>query len=376
MVITMDAPDKRSSLGEYRGMVGSALTDLQMQLERNRQEILRFSENNRVLQNNVHTLESANRFLNEELLAKQSEIRRLKVQVEELRLLHEESTAARREYDRYLDTVGQVYMVACESADSIVSRAEKNARKILDERMKESEAVRYDAEKPLRTMQALRDSLSESLGTMMATVQRSFSEMDTWMLSAETASPAFPSPSSLETHRQGIAEIEEDLNSYYQRSRAIIAESEQAREDHSPQESYPSSPYSASLDNTDESPDSPSLGEADSSAIEAERLRRQQEMEIFSPLQNESTEEPEKETADGREESLLDTTKPRSRMTLVEQEKLRRKEASASPPSPPADALGEPRIPPSPPTDTGDAPITGRRQKTVKDLLGKYSQWK
>lgn len=285
-----------SNFGPYGG--GEYTYNLQSSHEQNRLDIGRILRENEQLRRTVSSLESANRTLNENLLANQYEIRRLSAQIEELKTLYQDSVSARREYDRYLDTVGQVYSVACESADSIIKRAEKSARDMLSVLEGKTKRARENAEKTMLMAKSMHNYLADTYPALVENIKRAFQEVDSFMSSVQTVPQSFDNMLAAQT--QALLEIQNEMEEYRKRSRSIIEDAERS----GITGNIAPAPVSAQLIQPE--PETPELSSP-----------------YMPPISLQSEYSPSVSAKPYGRQSQYE---PHSRMTLLEQEKIRRQE--------------------------------------------------
>jgi regulator of replication initiation timing len=362
----MESQLNRNGLNEtVTGFLG---TESPVMMDQCRWENQALASENEVLRKKLSAMELSNRTLNENLLAKQFEIRELQSQLEELRVLYQDSISARREYDKYLDTVGQVYSVACESADSIVMRAEKSARKILEELEVKTKQTRDNSEKTLLLLRKMRERLSDSLPALIKNLQNAYQEAESFYASVESVPESFGN--MLSAQQLALADIKNQMEEYHQRSRSIMDGAMCSEGNVSVTES----------------------NEKTLSGLRDEDYSKTATATPVSPVPPETPEplqESEPLTEAVREERPR--VEGRSRMTLLEQEKLRRRkemealaklhaEAAApaaeqteeQPPAPAAE-ITRASVPDSQPEPSATA--DRKRRTNVKDLLDKYKNY-
>ena len=307
------------------------------------------------LRKRLTAMELTNRTLNQSLLAKQYEIRQLQSQIEELKRLYNDSISAKREYDKYLDTVGEVYSLACESADSIVQRAEQNARTIIANLEAKISREREEAEKSQMFVREMREGLVHSLSDLIHNLQNAYWEADSFYATLEAAPHSF-----YDAQQLALADIKNQSNGYYERSRAIVGGALQSQE----RRGFSTSGDPAKIENTAVTIPSPDITQPQYSAPQPEMVAADV-------------------AAQSRDDEASDAQSPqseqRTRMTLLEQEKLRRKQESQaleqegtegstsvakSENSQTVEPSGEPT-----------ARDNKKRRTNVKDLLEKYKNY-
>ena len=348
----MDDYLKKDSFHEPGESVKSNMSvDLHVLLDQCHWENNHLRSDNEALRNSLSALELSNRTLNENLLAKQFEIRQLELQLEELRMLYQDSVSARREYDRYLDTVGQVYSVACESADSIVKRAEKSAQEILNDLEKKTSLARESAEKSVMTVKTMRDRLAGSLSGLMENIQHAYREVNEFLSLAESVPQSFED--MLLSQNQILKDIQSEMDSYMKRSRQIIADSERADED-SETAASAAVPDKPKADEYIPSVLSPGLPASEQPKTEPEDLLKLMEQERFRSKQETEA------WAQIKQEAAAAVPSAEREPTAQKPEPIPVKETDDPPKSNPAAPQPEqPAIP-------------QRRRTNVKDLLEKY----
>lgn len=330
---------------------------------------------NEQLRKTVNSLEITNRTLNENLLANQYEMRQMKAQIEELKTLYKDSITAKQEYDKYLDTVGQVYSVACESADNIVKRAEKSAHEILSVLEAKIKHARENAEKTMVMTRSIHDSFANSIPALIENIKLTFQEVDSFMSSVETVPNSFDN--MFEAQNQAFSEIQTEIEEYRRNSRSLIEGAE-----------------CSGIKSVSPAPEQPI-----SQAVKPARTA------ILSPTPNMPSAalpndyKPSVSTYRTYEKPPHD--EPHSRMTLLEQEKMRRRQEELQTKQVTADTdsnhpatmddknqeqMSSPDItsidvPATQPSESQDNTIiaakqtNGRRRTNVKDLLDKYKNY-
>lgn len=333
-----------------------------MENQRNRDKLTNFTpvssdtgqNNGQVLQDKLVALELTNRSLNEQLLLKKLEINRLEAQIEELRFLYNQSLNSRRYYDQYLDTVGEVYAVACECADSIVNRAENKAKEILS---RVEEKAREELDKPLQETEKIRARLTGTISELIENLQNTYNEINLFCSEVETA------PQSIEhilDSQQLISEIREDVEQYQKRSRAILAQAKQSKN------SLPEIAENLQQENicrvTDTIPDT---------MIQSEPKKQAQP--DYKPT--EKVEETTNRNGTKRRMTLLEQEKLRRKQEIQAQEQKENKKSVAPVKEEVEDSAGENGSKDHDNRHQNPRSLNKNRRTNVKDLLEKYKNY-
>ncbi|HHV51289.1 MAG TPA: hypothetical protein PLG48_01165 [Candidatus Avimonas sp.] len=177
------------------------------------------------LEKKLALLESANRNLKEQLRLKQDEIKNLESKIEELRFLYSQSEKSLGYYDKYFKTVGDVYSVARECADGIVKRAENKASDILS---KLEGKVTEELEKSLQLSKKAHTRLVETLSVLISQLQITYNEINSLNTKIESV-PDLIRP-VLNSKQDLLDEIKGDVEDYHKRSLEIIAGAQRAEQ--------------------------------------------------------------------------------------------------------------------------------------------------
>lgn len=297
------------------------------------------------LKKKLALLESANRNLKEQLRLKQDEIKNLESKIEELRFLYRQSEKSLGYYDQYLKTVGDVYSVARECADGIVKRAENKANDILS---KLEEKVAEDLERSLQLSKKVHTRLVETLSVLIGQLQITYNEVNSLSTEIESV-PELLQP-VLNSKQELLDEIKGDVEDYHKRSLEIIAGAQRAEQ---------------------------AINIVDENIAQKSQVGNPDDLTYYGSKSDRII---EYETNKDIHAGTQNLSARRRRMTLLEQEKLRRKMEAESR----KNQIEQPEIieekpekkdeagPKSDIAIDGGALINRKRRTSVKELLDKY----
>lgn len=405
---------KRSFFGGYqRKAVESAVGSLEQQLEESQTLYSRLRKENADFRGRTEELENTCDALKNEVLTKGNEARRLESELEDLKQQYEHSVSIQKEYDRYLKTVGQVYMVACDGADKIVDQAEAGAREMIGNLSDSVETAREHTENAAVSVRAAREKLADALPDLLETINGTFRRIDDFLSMANRVPESYTN--ELGWQQKTLDRMGRELEEFKRSSQEVIDHSEMSdggrkdKEndpeffsdgDFSSQEPFTLSPHSTVPANKhpdlillkDDTPD-PDGSLAEGSESEWKHAVNDLEQALF----------PEEE------KPVLKTEAAKPHLSLLEQEKIRRRQArqNAADDGADEDDRGEPEQNPSVemPEGAENGPKTafvspesaaaprepatsadsasephadmsgaGGRRPNVKELLNKYSQ--
>lgn len=405
----MDKYIKNSLFGGYqKAAVQAAIGSLEQQLEESRMLNLRLQKENADSRANAEELGNTCRSLKNEIAAKSNEISRLSSQIEDLKQRYEHNVSVQKEYERYLQTVGQVYMVACDSAGSIVNQADASARQLIGSLSDSAEEARARTETAASSAMEAREKLADTLPALIKTINSTFRQIDDFLDMANRVPESYDGV--LDWQKKTLNRMEREVEDFKHTSQTIVPIAEQSGSV-SRFDKKTGIPVSA---DADFSVQKPFLFDTNSTVSANKRpdliLLKDKAPCPSEPLPDEPAElkqavncsEPPV-CSDVEKEPTPKTESVKPHLSLLEQEKMRRRrqqsagdsiasENNRPEPSPrsalefPEDLESEPEISAAQPDQSAEykepavssssAYDSNKRRPNVKELLNKYSQIK
>lgn len=222
----MDKHMKKSLFGGYqKAAVQAAIGSLEQQLEENRVLNSRLQKENADSRENSEKLENTCRSLKNEIAAKSNEIRRLSSQLEDFKQRYEHSVSVQKEYERYLQTVGQIYMVACDSAGNIVNQADTSARQLISSLSDSTEKARAHMETAASAAMEAREKLTDTLPALIKTINGTFRQIDDFLDMANRVPESYSDV--LNWQKSTLNRMEREIEDYKRASQTVAPMVEQ-----------------------------------------------------------------------------------------------------------------------------------------------------
>lgn len=337
-MVCMDKRIKKSLFGGYqKEAVQATVNSLEQQLEESRQLASQLQKEIADTRESTKELETTCRSLKNEVMSKSTEIRGLESKLEDLQRRYDDSVSAQKEYDRYLQTVGQVYMVACDSAGNIVDQANTSAKQLINSLFDSAENTRMNTETAVSSAKSVREQLANTLPSLINTLNNTFHQIDNFLTMADRVPESYAN--ILDWQKKTLGKIDQEVTDFKHNSQSFIARLEQSDSN----SQYDKKNVISDSADTHISARKPSASDTSSTAFTA----RYPDLTLLNDRAAFSTESlPVKPAAvdlkpaakysenfiypDVEKESTVKTESVKPRLSLLEQEKMKRRQQLSS----------------------------------------------